>query len=470
MANPNALHRNTETLKHGKSKVLFSVFLCFCVSVMVCLAACAPKAAPPPPPLAGAPKHPEFMFPAAPEGTAAALAGRLDRGWQYLQLDDFRNAEREFSTALKQQPTFHPGDTAMAYLAMAHGNAKDAASRFDRALQADAAYVPALVGRGQALLELERDGEALASFEAALANDPSLADLRGRIDVLRFRATQLMLARAKAAADAQRWDVAKAAYLQAIAASPDSAFLYRELAGVEQRAGQTLDALDRYRKAVELDPSDARSLAAMGTILEGQGDVLGALASYERARALDPNEVPDTVLALVRSRAALAKLPAEYRAIPSSPSVSRGELAAIIGIRLDVLVARALPRQVIITDVRGHWAQPWVTAVVRAGVMDTLPNYQFEPRERVRRGDLALVVSRLLTLIAAEMPEPARTWQGARVTVDDVSPTHLSYPAVSAAVASGVMPLVNGAFELLRAVSGADVFEIVGRLEALARQ
>lgn len=450
-------------------KVLsFSVSLCLGGAFV---ASCAPKAPPPPLPLlAGAPKHPEFMFPAAPEGTAAALAGRLDRGWQYLQLDDFRNAEREFSAALKQQPAFHSGETAMAYLALARGNDKDAASRFDRALQADAAYVPALVGRGQALLELNRDGEALASFESALANDPSLADLRGRIEVLRFRATQEMLARAQAAADAQRWDVAKAAYLQAIAASPDSAFLYRELAGVEQKAGQTLDALDRYRKAVELDPSDARSLAAMGTILEGQGDVPGALASYERARALDPNEVPDTVLARVRSRAALATLPAEYRAIPSSSGVSRGELAAIIGIRLDALVARARPRQVIITDVRGHWAQPWVTSVVRAGVMDTLPNHQFQPRARVRRGDLALIVSRILTLISAGNAEAEKQWQGARVTVvNDVAQTHLSYPAVSAAVASGVMPLVNGAFELLRAVSGAEAFEIVGRIEALAR-
>ena len=48
-------------------------------------------------------------------------------------------------------------------------------------------------------------------------------------------------------------------------------------------------------------------------------------------------------------------------------------------------------------------------------------------------------------------------------------PTHLSYPAVSAAVASGVMPLSNGNFELLRGVSGAEAIDIISRLEALAR-
>ena len=255
------------------------------VVALVVVAACAPKA---PPAVVGAPKHPDFMFPVVPPEAAPAQAARIDRGWTYLQLDDYRNAEREFAAALKQQPSFHPAETAMAYVSLARGNEKDAATRFERALQAEPAYVPALIGRGQALLELDRDGDALASFEAALAKDPSLTDLRSRVDVLRFRAMQDMLARAKAAADARRWDEATAIYQQAIAASPDSAFLYRDLATVEQQAGQTADALEHYRKAVELDATDARSLAAIGAILEEQGDALGALAAYERARGDRP--------------------------------------------------------------------------------------------------------------------------------------------------------------------------------------
>ena len=427
---------------------------------------CAPKA---PPVLTGAPKHPDFVFPVAPQGALPALTARIDRGWAYLQLDDHRNAEREFAAALKQQPTFHPAETAMAYLSVARGNDKEAMTRFERALQADTSYVPALIGRGRVLLELDRDVEALASFEAALAKDPSLTEVRSRVDVLRFRATQDLLAKARTATDARRWDEALAIYQQAITASPDSAFLYRDLATVEQKAGRTADALVHYRKAVELDSSDARSLAAVAAILDSQGDVAGALSTYERARALDPSEVPDNVIARLRAAAALEKLPAEYRAIPTAASVTRAEVASLVGVRLEQLVAKAQPRQAIITDVRNHWAQPWIGPVVRSGVMDTLANYEFEPRRQVRRGELATTVSRLLTLIASVNPERAKKWQGARVAINDVAPTHLSYPAVSAAVASGVMPLSNGNFELLRAVSGNEAMDIIGRLEALAR-
>lgn len=437
-----------------------------CLAGMLLLAACAPKA---PPALTGAPKHPEFMFPVAPEGTNPALSGRLDRGWQYLQLDDVRSAEREFAAALKQQAGFYPADAALAYLALARGNEGDALTRFERALAGDAAYVPALVGRGQTLLAMDRVGDALASFEAALAIDPSHTDLRGRVDVLRFRATQDLLARAKTAADGRRWDEARAVYLQAIAASPESAFLYRDLAAVERTAGDPAAALDHYRKAVELEPGDARSLAAIGGLLEAVDDVVGALSAYERSRAIELGAVPDSVLTRVRARAAWLKLPPQYRSIPDNPGVARGEIAALIGIRLEALVARAQTRQLVITDVRGHWAQPWITAVARAGIMDPLPNYEFQPDQRVRRGELALTVSRLLGLIGAAKPDLRTKWQATRVAVNDVPSSHLSFPNVSQAVAAGVMSLSAGNFDLLRNVTGAEAIEIIGRLEALAR-
>ena len=437
-----------------------------CVCALVVVSACAPKA---PPALTGAPKHPDFMFPIVPPGVVAEQASRIERGWTYLQLDDLGNAEREFAAALKQQPSFHPAEAGLAYVALARGNEKDAATRFERALEAEPAYVPALVGRGQAFLELDRAGDALASFEAALAQDGSLADLRSRVDVLRFRATQDMLARAKGAAEARRWEEAKAAYRQAIAASPESAFLYRDLAHVERQAGQLADALDHYRRAVQLDPTDSKSLAAIGEVLEKEGDELGALAAFERTAAIEPADVPAGAIARLRASVALSKLPEEYRAIPGESSLTRAHIAALVGVRLEPLLAQARPQEVIVTDVRGHWAQQWITPVVRSGVMETLPNYEFEPMRRVRRGELATTVSRLLSLIGVVKPDLPKKWQGTRVTINDVPSAHLSYPAVSMAVASGVMPLTNGNFELLRPVTGAEAMEIIGRVEALAR-
>jgi tetratricopeptide (TPR) repeat protein len=438
------------------------------LGALVLCASCASRESPAPlPPMST--NHPEYTYPAVPEGTESMQATRIERGWRYLQADSHRNAEREFQAALKMQPSFPPAETGLGYLEIARDRAKDAVAHFDRALEGGGGYVPALIGRGQALLELGRDADALTSFEAALKADPARTDLQSRIDMLRFRSQQDSVARAKAASEAGRWDEARAAYGEAISASPDSAFLYRELALVERKANVPALALEHFRRAVTLDPSDARSWGQIGELLQEQGDLPGALSSYEKAHSLDPTEVPNERLERLRDAMAIAKLPEQYRAISASPAVTRGDVAALIGVRLSDLLAKAQPRQAVITDTRGHWAHEWILPVVRSGVMDTQPNYTFQPTARVRRGDLAQTVSRVLSLIAAQRPASAKTWQEAEVKIADVAPAHLNYAAVAQAVASGVMPLTaDGTFQLLRPVTGAEVDEVVARLEALA--
>ena len=143
----------------------------------------------------------------------------------------------------------------------------------------------------------------------------------------------------------------------------------------------------------------------------------------------------------MRARAELARLPAEYRAIGESPQITRGELAALVGVRLAPLLQ---PDQRIetepITDARTDWAATWILAVTRAGVMEPFANHAFQPRTPVRRVDLAQAVERLLTRVAAFKPGPRATaWESARVQFSDLAPSHLAYPAASAAVASGVL-------------------------------
>ena len=49
-------------------------------------------------------------------------------------------------------------------------------------------------------------------------------------------------------------------------------------------------------------------------------------------------------------------------------------------------------------------------------------------------------------------------------------PSHLVYPAAAVAVASGVMPLVDGErFEVNRSVTGAEAVAVIDRLQALTR-
>jgi tetratricopeptide (TPR) repeat protein len=440
------------------------------LSVLVVLSACAPKTVPAP--VVTTPKFPEFMRPTTPpsmaDGPAAAAASR---GWVFLQSGDFRTAEREFASALKAQPAFYPAETSLGYLELARKDAKAALPHFDRALELNAQKddVSAFLGRATALTALNREPDALSALESALAVDPSQTELARRVEVLRFRNVERGIARARDAARTGRLDEAEQAYTAAIAGSPESAFLYRELAGVERQKGNADAALEHFRKAASLDP-DAKTLVQIGELLDAGGDFDGALKAYEGAAAIEPSADLEKRLDDVRAKVALAQLPEEYRAIEQAAQITRADLAALIGIRLNAILTGARRGDAaLITDVRNHWAATWIMSVARAGVMEPFSNHAFQPRTVVRRTDLAQAVARLLARIAAQSPARAKAWENARLKFSDLSPSHLAYPAVSIAVASGVMRTVgDNAFQPSRAVTGAEAIEAIAAIRALA--
>lgn len=411
-------------------------------------------------------KHPDFVYPAATPA-AVAEAAAVERGWRFLQNDDLKNADREFAAALKSVPGFVPAQTGEAYVALARQDYMRALEAFDAALRGAPAYAPALVGKGQALLSLKRDDEALAAFVAALRADRSLLNLGPRIDVLRFRDLQEIIAGGRQAAAAGRLDEARAEYERALEAAPDSAVLYRELGAVERKRGDAVAALQNFARAADLDPADVSSLSQAADLLDEQQDYTGAEAAYRKAAAIEPGAGFEAKADAAAARARDMGLPAEFRAMPSAEQITRGDLAALIGVRLEPLL-RAAPRtQVVTTDTREHWAAPWIAEVASAGVMAPFDNHTFQPSARLRRVDLAEAVRAALAMIARTHPAVQARLAG-QPAIADMNPAHLNYPAVAAAVSSGVLPLLDGdRFDIERPVSGAEAIAAIDRLRAL---
>jgi tetratricopeptide (TPR) repeat protein len=442
------------------------MLLCLASLAACAVSACAPKTIPPP----AVPKYPGFAFPAVPEALEASPAAASHRvAWNALQSGDLRQAERRFGASLKNAPDFYPSEAGLGYVALARKDFQAATDRFTRALASAPTYVPALLGRGEALLEGGKEEEALTNFSAALDADASLGDLRPRIDVLRLRVVEQRIANARQEAEAGRLDSARERYAQAIQASPESAFLHRELASVEQRAGRLDEALASALRAVELDAGDARALVTLADVHEARTETDAAISALERAAALEPNAELTGRIERMRERAELARLPASFHAIGQSEIVTRGDVAALIGIRLRDLVASAGSRApAVITDTRGHWAAAWILGVARAGVMEVYPNHTFQPAAQVRRGDFAETLARAIEVIAVRNPEDGRKWREAQPRFEDLGPGHPSYPAAALAVAAGTLaPLEGDTFQPTRAVTGAEATSAIERLRTL---
>jgi hypothetical protein len=162
-------------------------------------------------------------------------------------------------------------------------------------------------------------------------------------------------------------------------------------------------------------------------------------------------------------------MPPEYRAIGDSPSLTRGQLAALLAVKLEPLLSGARNASaVVITDTRAHWAAPYILTVARSAVMDPFPNHTFQPEQVVLRADLARAVSRTLNLIAKRQPQLAAAWRNPRRKFPDVPTGHLSYPAAALAVEAGVMTTSDdGSFQLTRPVTGTEAVAAIDKLAQL---
>ena len=139
------------------------------------------------------PKYPDYIFPAVVGdlGTPAAHE-RHKAGWLWLQAGDLKAAERNFEAALKlSNGLLSRPRRGSATSVSRKKDLDEAATHFDRAVVANPRYVPALVGRGEALLGARRARHgAQEPRSRGRAPTPSWRALRTRIEVLRVRGLQ----------------------------------------------------------------------------------------------------------------------------------------------------------------------------------------------------------------------------------------------------------------------------------------
>ena len=414
---------------------------------------------------------PALMVPATLKATPEILA-RYDAAWRRMQAGDTARATSEFNEVLRRAPGFYPAATALGYIAALDRRYDEAVRRFDAAIALDRTYLPALTGRLDVALVRREDMVALATSEMILAIAPDREDVRSQQEVVRLRVVQAQLARATSERSAGRLDAAQATLDETLAMVPDSAVVLRELALVEIARGRFDAAEAHARRSLELDPGDAQTHAVIATVFESTGRFREAADELSRALSIDPRPEWRERAAALKVRADYDALPPEYRAIPAAPTVNRGQLAAMLGIRLTEVLARS-PRRVtaVVTDVRGHWAASWILPVTSAGWMEPFANHTFQPSALVRRADLARVTWRAAQDLAAGQPGELSRWRASRPVLSDVSRAHLAYAAIACALASGTMQLGDdGRFQPTRPATGAEVVAAVSRLEQLARQ
>ena len=200
----------------------------------------------------------------------------------------------------------------------------------------------------------------------------------------------------------------------------------------------------------------------MSDLYLATGDLDRAEQALLRADAIAPRAEVTRRLADLDARRRAAALPREYAAIETAEAITRGQLAALLGVQFGPLLAGlAGDGAAIITDARDHWAYGLDdrrrAGRNHAGRRSTTGSC---PGQVVGRAEFARVLVRMLRAAGVEPMPPAGLPR-----LSDLDPRHLDYPAASEVVAEGLLPALSGnAFRPGLPVSGGEAMAALSRL------
>jgi tetratricopeptide (TPR) repeat protein len=196
------------------------------------------------------------------QALALHRAGRLDE------------AEHLYRQVLAVQPSHFDSLQLLGVISMQRGNYAKAVLEIAAALEQDPDNVPALNNRGNALNELHRFDEALASFDRALRLAPDLAETHCN--------------RGNTLKELDRFEESLASYDRALALHPDYAAAHGNRANALNALGRHDEAAASCDRALALAPNFAEAHCNRGNALKELGRLDQAVASYDRAIALRP--------------------------------------------------------------------------------------------------------------------------------------------------------------------------------------
>lgn len=238
----------------------------------------------------------------------AAGDEHFQRGLAALQAGNLNEAERQLHAVTRAQPNHVAALNLLGVVLGRLGRNGDALASYDRALAAAPHSPEAWYGRAMTLLAVGRPHDAVVSFERVLAAKPDftqvhllraklLADL-GRSEEALDAINKLLaiapglaeawLGRSNVLFQARRYEEALAAAAKAAAIKPDLGEAWHGRGNALNELSRYDDALAAYDRALALNPKFAGAWHGRGNALNELKRYDEALAAYDKALALDP--------------------------------------------------------------------------------------------------------------------------------------------------------------------------------------
>ncbi|MGB2905621.1 MAG: tetratricopeptide repeat protein [Candidatus Aminicenantaceae bacterium] len=348
-------------------------------------------------------------------------------GYAYYVLNDITRAENYFKAA----------STAYPELALAH------------------------LGLGQIYQETGRDDMAFTEYREVLKHDPNHPWARARYETIQQRKTQEAMESGRSSFSDGDNEAAKTSFLRALYYTPQSNEAHRALAEIYTSEGQYESAIIHFKAAVTNEPESQELLAAYADTLYQSGDNSRSMEVYEQLIVMDPgNETAQQRIEVLKNRLGIFELPSQYHSIPSTESVTKEQMSALIGVKFKDVLEKPDLRPPIIIDISTSWASRYILDVASLGLLDVYPNHTFQPQKIITRAEMAETLHRLIRRLEQQGYRFIQQIPPERIQIEDVSSDNFYYRPIVMMISYDLMTMQGGRrFNPDQPASGADAMQ-----------
>ena len=379
----------------------------------------------------------------------------VEDAWKLLRAGKAAKAEKIILKLGAQNPFYYAG---LGYASLLLNNLSAAEENFRRSAGDFPGLSLAHLGLGQVYQMTGRMEQAYTEYLEVLKRDPENAWVQKEVEAIRLQKTEELMSEAKSFASLGDSEKTKEAYLKALEYSPKLQEAHLALARIYIKEKSYQSALLHLRTANSNEPKNRTVLQDYADALFQAGQLSRSLDAYIQLLEVDPqNQTAKSRSESIKGRLGVVDLPSQFNSIASLNSVTREDVAALIGVKFKDIMDVAAPSPPVIVDITTSWASRYIVRIAAFNIMEVYSNHTFQPNKAITRGEMAEILVRLVAFLKKRGYRIIEQIPSDRIKVADVPQEHFYFQPILQVISYQIMELApDRTFKPELSVSGQD--------------
>jgi Tfp pilus assembly protein PilF len=392
----------------------------------------------------------------------------IEEAWDDIRNGNGRKALSQVSKLSPENPFY---TIIMAYSYYLLNDTQSAEHYFKTAIEKNPEIAVTHLGLAQLYQKTMRDDLAFLEYREVLKYEPEHPWAKSRYEEIKADKTRDILQTAQSLMKQGDISASEKTYLKALYYSPESIQAHTALAHIYLEQNKYERALIHLKTLLSFQPENTQFLKLYAEALFQNEEFKKSYEAYKDLKKLEPEDQDiDKRIEQLKNRLGIFELPSQYNTIPSRETITREDMAAILGIEFQKHLQAPNKEPPIIIDISTSWASEYILKLTSMGILDIYPNHTFKPKKIVTRAQLAEIIYRLISFLKQNGYTLIQQIPPQSIDLSDVPPNNFYYRPIIMAVSYGVLNTSMGRnFNPNDPVSGQEALRAIKILLSLIK-